>query len=96
MSAMFCCGNISVSRNFVSATKTITEGTFKLATVQECYLNWANPQEVKDNSHILSKKPTLKAQNIATFLLTNLGSCPESAQKYYFRTDTTPRGVAFY
>ena len=49
----------------------------------------------------LSEKPTVKAQSIATFLLTNLGSRPAAAQRRtvtnwtatYRRTVTTPRGV---
>ena len=33
-STMVCCGNISVSSTFVSASKTIIERTFKLATAR--------------------------------------------------------------
>ena len=69
----------SAITTFVVTSKTIIAGTFKLATVQKCQLNQAKPQEIKDNSYILSKKPTVKARNIATFLFANLGSCPNSA-----------------
>ena len=34
----------------VNVKRRKEEGTFKLATVQECQLNWADPREVKDNS----------------------------------------------
>ena len=69
----------SAITTFVVTSKTIIAGTFKLATVQKCQLNQAKPQEIKDNSYILSKKPTVKARNITTFLFTNLGSRPNSA-----------------
>ena len=48
--AMLCWGNYYVSSTFVATSETITAGTFKLATVQECQLNWAEPREVKDKS----------------------------------------------
>ena len=46
----------------------------------ECQLDWEKPQEVKDNSYKLSKKPPVKPRSIATLLLTNLGSRSNAAQ----------------
>ena len=46
---------------------------------KECQLNHAKPQEIKDNSYILSKKPTVKARSIATLFFANLGSRPNPA-----------------
>ena len=62
---------------------------------KECQLNWKKPREVKYNSYKLSKKTPLKARSIATFLLTNLGCRPESAQRQYCRIGTTPSRFAF-
>ena len=64
--------------------------------VKECELIQAKPQEVKDNSYKLSKKTIVKVRSIATFLLTHLGSHPESAQRQYCRTGTTLRGFIFF
>ena len=46
---------------------------------KECQLNQAKRQKIKDKSYVLSKKPTVKARSIATFLFTNLESRPNSA-----------------
>ena len=46
---------------------------------KECQLNHAKPQEIKDNSYILSKTPTVKARSIATLFFANLGSRPNPA-----------------
>ena len=62
---------------------------------RKCQLNRAKPQEVKDNSYILSRT-NVKVRSIATSLLTNLGSCPGLAQRQYCRTKTTPRRAVFY
>ena len=44
----------------------------------------------------ISKKPTLKARIIPTFLLINLGSrSAEAKRQIYKRTGTTPRGVTY-
>ena len=71
-SAMVCCGNITVSSSFVSMSKTVIERTFKLATVQRVSIK---PGKVTRSKTILINflKPMVKAQPIATFLLTNLG-----------------------
>ena len=52
-----CCGSIP---SFISASKTSIQRTFKLATVQKCQLNRIKPRKVKEDSHRLSKKWTVK------------------------------------
>ena len=51
---------------------------------KECQLNRAKSQEVKDNPYKLSKKLTVKAPSIATFLVTNRGSRSDAAQRQIF------------
>ena len=54
---------------------------WKLATVQECQLNRAEPREVKGNSYnFLKINGKTKVQSTATFLLTNVGIRPAAAQ----------------
>ena len=48
---------------------------------KECQFNQAEPPEVKDNSYKLGKKPMVKVQRMATFLLTNLESCSSCSTK---------------
>ena len=49
--AMLCGRNRFVSSTFITyGMVTIIAGTFKLATVQECQLNRAEPREIKGNS----------------------------------------------
>ena len=50
---MLCCGNISVSRTFVSASKTVIEKTFKLETGVS--IKPSKATIIKGNSHKLPK-----------------------------------------
>ena len=83
---MVCCGNISLSRTFVSTSKKIIKETS----------SWQNPREVKENSLInFLKTNGKKVQSIFHFLHTKLGSRPNSAQRQYCITVIIPRMVAF-
>ena len=48
--ALLCWGNYFLSSTFIFTSYTIIVGTSKLATVQECQLNRAEPRDVKYNS----------------------------------------------
>ena len=50
----------------------------------------------KNSSYKLSKNTNGKGRSIGTFLLIEIGSHPDKAQRQHYGTDTTPRGVAFY
>ena len=61
---------------------------------EECQVNQIKPREIKDNSYKRSKKPTVKARSIGTFLFTNLGSRPGSAHgKILSNCHYTERGA---
>ena len=61
---------------------------------KECQLNREKLGEVKGKSYKLSNKLKVKSAN-HRYLLTNLGSRPDSALRHYCKIDTTLRGIAF-
>ena len=97
-SATVSCRSTSVPRIFISASKTFTIRTCKLATESQskcCQWNWVEPREVKDNSYKPSKKLNVKKRK-AIFLSSLLTPGAVLTQRNgNFRTNTSLWGVAF-
>ena len=60
-SAMACCGNISVSRTFIPASKAFIKKASSWQLCKRVSIKPGKPLEIKDNIYKLSKKkPTVK------------------------------------